>query len=55
MHESVASFLEAVAAGEHSSNSALKMAQLNLVALAAEEAKDIGTWAEVREVDSINH
>jgi hypothetical protein len=31
------------------------MAQLNLVALAAEEAKDIGTWAEVREVDSINH
>jgi predicted dehydrogenase len=55
MHESVAAFLEAVAAGKPSSNDALKMAQLNLVALAAEESKDTGTWANVREVDSIRH
>jgi predicted dehydrogenase len=53
MHESVAAFLEAVAAGKPSSNDALKMAQLNLVALAAEESEDTGTWADVREVDSI--
>jgi predicted dehydrogenase len=52
VHESIAAFLEAVASGEPSSNGALKMAQLSSVALAAEEAKDIGTWALVNGVPS---
>jgi predicted dehydrogenase len=50
VHESVSEFLEAVSTGKPSSNSAQKMTQLNMVALAAEEAKDIGTWANVREI-----
>jgi predicted dehydrogenase len=50
MHESVASFLESVAKGTPGPNGALKMAQLNQVALAAEEAKDTGTWANVEQV-----
>jgi len=53
MHESVAAFLDTVAKGEPNSNSALRMAQLNLVGLAAEEAKDNGTWASVRDVATI--
>jgi predicted dehydrogenase len=55
MHESVAAFLDAIEKGESSSSSALKMAQLNLVALAAEEAKDSDTWARVKDVASIEN
>jgi predicted dehydrogenase len=50
MHESVTSFLESVENHVPGPNGALKMAQLNQVALAAEESKDRGAWADVQPV-----
>ncbi len=50
MHESVEAFLESVERGKPGPNNATRMAHLNLVALAAEEAKDTGAWTEVGEL-----
>ena len=50
MHESVSTFLDAVEKGQAATNNALAVAQLQLVGLAAEESKDSGTWAEVRDM-----
>jgi predicted dehydrogenase len=50
VHESVAGFLDGISGEEGGAGNARRMAQLSLVGLAAEEAKDTGTWAEVKDV-----
>ncbi len=53
MHESVTAFLDAVEKGQSTVNDAKTVAKLQLVGLAAEESKDSGTWADVKDISTI--
>ena len=48
VRETVTEFLDAVAGGSAERGNAKAVAQLNSIALAIEESKDTGTWAEVK-------
>ncbi|MFC1724617.1 Gfo/Idh/MocA family protein [candidate division KSB1 bacterium] len=53
MHESISTFLDAVEKGHSTINNALAMTELQLVGLAAEESRDSGTWAEVKDINTL--
>jgi predicted dehydrogenase len=53
MHESITAFLDAVEKDESAVNDALTVTKLQLIGLAAEESKDSGTWAEVKDISAI--
>ncbi len=53
MHESVTAFLDAIENGKSSINNAASFTKLQLVGLAAEDSKDSGTWAEVKDIGTI--
>ncbi|SNS31232.1 Predicted dehydrogenase [Anaerovirgula multivorans] len=48
VRESVSTFLDIISSGEASRGNAKKVAQLNIIGLAADESKDLGAWAEVQ-------
>lgn len=52
MHECVWAFLDAVESSKPSLMNATTVAQLHLVGLAAESAKDSGTWSEIEQFGS---
>ena len=53
MHESIASFLDAIETGIPSYANANVVANLHLIGLASEESKKTGTWAEVKDKSMI--
>jgi predicted dehydrogenase len=53
MHESVSSFLDAIQNGKPGFANAKVVANLHLIGMAAEESKETGTWANVKDLDSL--
>ena len=53
MHESIASFLDAVESGIPSFANATVVANLHLIGLASEESKETGTWAKVNDISQL--
>ena len=53
MHESVRTFLDALETQDARENTALDVARLQLIGLAAEASKDSGTWSEVGNLSTI--
>ncbi len=55
MNESISAFLDAVEKGGSNINDASAVTKLQLVGLAAEESKDSGTWAEVKDIAAVKN
>ena len=53
MHESIAAFLDAVESKKPSYANADVVAKLHLIGMAAEESKDTGHWANVKELHDL--